>query len=300
MIPVRFDYTAPENLEASVKLLSENQGAQILAGGHSLIEAMKRGQISPSLLIDLGKIKSLQGIEHEAKGFLQIGAMTTYDKVARASEIRENYSALAEAANSIGDPQIRNWGRIGDIFAYRDLACDLPAAALALEATFNSVGTRGNRTIVADEFVVLCFEMQWQLNEIITSIDFPDPTTGAGSTYECIKHPASSCAVCGIAASIEPSNNTVGKCRVAVTGATSYAIRLLEVENAMEGKTPTAENIALAAKLAKENAIGALKTNEGLTILSDLYASAEYRTHLIGVLTQRALFRAAERAKFSF
>ncbi len=300
MIPVRFNYTAPENLETAVKLLSENQGAQILSGGHSLIEAMKRGKISPSLLVDLGKITSLQGIKHEAKGFLQIGAMTTYDKVARASQIRENYSALAEAANKIGDPQIRNWGRIGDIFAYRDLACDLPAAALALDATFNSVGTRGNRTIAADEFILLGFQMQWKLNEIITSLDFPAPTPGTSSTYECIKHPASGYAVCGIAASLEPSNNAVGKCRVAVTGATSYAIRLLQVETAMEGKTPTAENIAVAAKLAKENAIAASKTNEKLTILSDVYASAEYRTHLIGVLTQRALFRAAEQAKFSF
>lgn len=301
MIPVQFNYKAPENLEAATKLLSENQEAQVLAGGHSLIAAIKSGKISPPLLVDLKKIKSLEGIKQEEKGFLKVGAMTAYDKVASTSEIRENYSALAEAANNIGDAQIRNWERIGNIFAYSDLACDVQAVALVLEANFNSVSTSGNHTIVADEFIALGFQREWKLNEIITSLDFPEPTPGSSSAYECIKHPASSYAVCGVAASITiKENNIISKCRVAVTGATSYAIRLPQVETAIEGKIPTVENIAVGAKLAKENVLETSKTHEELNIMSDVYASAEYRTHLIGVLTQQVLVRATKQAKLSF
>ena len=286
MIPVQFNYKAPENLEAATKLLSEHQGAQVLAGGHSLIAAMKSGKISPPLLVDLKKIKSLEGIKQEEKSFLKVGAMTAYDKVANTSEVRKNYSALAEAANNIGDAQIFNWERIGNIFAYSDLACDVQAVALVLEANFKSVSTSVNHIIVADKFIPLGFQRQWKLNEIITSLDFPEPTPGSSSAYECIKHPASGYAVCGLAASItiQASNNIISKCRVAVTGATSYAIRLPQVETAMEGKIPTIENIAVAAQLAKENVLETSKTHEQLNILSDVYASAEYRTHLTGLL----------------
>lgn len=301
MIPVQFDYIAPENIKAAITLLNKNEGARILAGGHSLIEAMKQGSISPSLLIDLQKIIDLQGIKHpgETSSILQIAAMTTYAQVAFNPKIQENYHALAEAANSIGDAQIRNWGRVGDIFAYRDLARDLPAVLLALEATLKTVGQNGTKILSADEFILLCLQKQWELNEFVTSINFSPFVSGTGSAYESVRHPASNHAICGIAVLVEPSaNNTIGKCRVAVTGATSHAIRLSQVEAAIEGKTPIAENIAAAAKLATKNVITAKETNQRLTILSDFYASAEYRTHLIGVLTKRTLTRAIGRVMF--
>jgi carbon-monoxide dehydrogenase medium subunit len=226
--------------------------------------------------------------------------MTTLDQVAASREVQENFPALAEAAHSVGDAQIRNWQRIGDPFAYRDLACDLPAVALALEATFQTVGVSGSHAMGAEEFLRLAVQAQWMPHEIVSSIDFPACAPGTGTAYQSLRHPASTLAICGVAALVAPSANqvSVGKCRVAVTGALSYPIRLPKVEAALEGKAPTAENMAAAAKLAAENAIALAADREGITILSDLYASAEYRTHLISVLTKRALTEATKRAKF--
>lgn len=302
MIPVQFNYTAPESLKAAVTLLKENKGAKILAGGHSLIEAMKQGYVSPSLLIDLLKIDYLQGIKfsHKTDGILRIGAMTTYAQIASNFKIKENYHALAEAVNSIGDAQIRNWGRLGDIFAYYNLARDLPAVFLALGATLKTVGTSGTKVLTSDEFISLYLQKQSELNEFIATIYFPSLVRGTGSAYESVRHPASNHVICGIAVLVEPSaNKTIGKCRVAVTGATSYAVRLSQVEAALEGKAPTAENFVEATELATNNIITLEQANKELAILSDSYASAEYRTHLIGTLTKRAFQHAAKKAIFN-
>lgn len=299
MIPVQFDYAAPESLEAAVKLLKENEKAQILAGGHRLLVEIKLGQVSPSLLVDLRKIQGLQYIRRQTDGILQIGAMTTYAQTAAAPEVRENYRALAEAADSIGDAQIRNWGTTGDIFAYRDLACDLPAVALALEATFNTIGAGGTRAIGADEFFLGSNDPKLQPGEIVTSIDFPSYVSGTGSAYEQIKHPGSGYTICGIAAKVWHSpDGVVSQCRVAVTGTLASAMRLPQVESALSGKAPTAENIAAAAKYATESVTATESDDRVLTTLVDRYASAEYRAHLSGVLAERALTRATEQAGF--
>ena len=259
---------------------------------------MKLGRVSPSLLVDLGKIQGLQGVRlrGDTDGVLQIGAMTTYAETAAALEVRENYHALADAANSIGDAQIRNWGKIGDIFAYRDLACDLPAVALALEATFNTIGPSGTRAVLANEFIVASFKTKLEPGQIVTSIDFPPYVTRTGSAYEKFKHPGSGYTICGIAAFIgQSSDGIVDQCRVAVTGATDNTNRLPQVEAALLGKAPTAENIAVAAKLAGESVTTTKDASRGLTSLCDLYGSAEYCAHLRDVLTARSLTHATER-----
>jgi carbon-monoxide dehydrogenase medium subunit len=300
MLPIKFDYAAPENLAAATKLLHENQQARILAGGHSLLTAIKSDLISPSLLIDLKKIPNLQDIKlpQETGGILQIGGMTTYDQVATSSEVQKNYQALAEAANSIGDPQIRNWGRMGDIFAYRDLACDLLAVALVLEATFHLTSANNSRVITADDFISLGIQTQWQTPEILTSINFPAPISRSGSAYEFLKHPASGYVICGIAVLVELSaNDVVDRCSVAVTGATSYPLRLSQLAHRMQGKAPTPKNIATAANLARESITTAQVSNQELTIVADRYASSEYRHHMIGVFTQRALTHALKQTQ---
>lgn len=297
MISTQFEYAAPESLEVAVKLLKEHDKAQVLAGGHSLLTAMKLGRISPSLLVDLLKIDGLQGIKlpHETDDVLQIGAMTTYAEVAAALEIQKNYHALAEAANSIGDAQIRNWGRVGDIFAYRDLASSLLAVALALEAKFHLINSDGAFTISASQLIINAFENNLKPSEIVTAIDFPAYVTGTSSVYENIKHPASGNSICGIAVLVEQSSNgTVIKCHVAATGITAYAIRLPEVEIALVNKVPTIENIAAAANYASASVTTNRLVTEKISLLSDHYASAKYRAHLCNVLTKKALFRATK------
>lgn len=290
MITDRFDYIAPDSLQEAVQLLSQNVGASILAGGHSLMPDIKLRRVAPSLLVDLRKLQALRGIEHRESdgGGLRIGAMTTCDAIAASEEVRSNYRALAEAALSIGDPQVRNCSTIGGSLAYNDPAADLPAVALALEAMINTVGPDGTRAMLADEFSTGSFTTRLAPHEIITSVDLPVHVAGAGSTYEKFKHPASGYAVCGVAAMVGPgANGTVGKCRVAVTGAASRATRLRAVEATLEGQEPTTGNIAAAAGHAFD---------EELTFVADLFASAEYRAHLTQVLIERALTRAVERA----
>jgi carbon-monoxide dehydrogenase medium subunit len=300
MIPVQFDYAAPESLEAAIKLLQEKEGAQILAGGHSLLTQMKLGKISPSFLIDLRKIQSLQGIEirPETNGVLQIGTMTTYAQTAADPEVKEKYHALAEVANSIGDAQIRNWGRIGDIFAYRNLACDLLAVTSALEARFNIVSPKGNYAVSTDELIRSSFQTMQAYGEIVASIDFPPHVIGTGSAYEKFKHPANGYTICGIAVLVRQSpDGIIDKCHVAATGVTDNTIRLHQVETKLEGKAPTAENVEAAAKLATESLSTTNKVNDILSSLIDHYASTEYRSHLRTILTTRALTRAIERSK---
>jgi aerobic carbon-monoxide dehydrogenase medium subunit len=290
MIPVRFDYIAPDSLQEAVQLLSQNVGASILAGGHSLMPDMKLRRVAPSLLVDLRKLQTLRGIEHrENDGGLRLGAMTTCAEIAASEEVRNNYRALAEAALSIGDPQVRNCSTIGGILAHNDPAADLPAVALALEATINTVGPDGTRAMRADEFIMGSFKTRLAPREIITSVDLPVHVARTGSAYEKFKHPASGYAVCGVAAVVEPgASGTVGKCRVAVTGAASRATRLRAVEATLEGREPTTGNIAAAAGHSSD---------EELTFVTDLFASAEYRAHLTRVLIERAITRAVERAR---
>jgi aerobic carbon-monoxide dehydrogenase medium subunit len=289
MIPVRFDYIAPDSLQEAVQLLSQKVDASVLAGGHSLMPDIKLCRVAPSLLVDLRKLQALRGIEHrESDGGLRIGAMTTCAEIAASEEVRSNYRALAEAALSIGDPQVRNCSTIGGNLAYNDPAADLPAVALALEATLNTVGPDGTRAMLADEFIMGSFKTRLAPHEIITSVDLPVHVAGAGSAYEKFKHPASGYAVCGVAVMVEPgANGTVGKCRVAVTGAASRATRLRAVEATLEGREPTTGNIAAAGHAFDEK----------LTFVADLFASAEYRAHLTRVLIERAITRAVERSR---
>ena len=298
MIPVKFDYIAPESLEAAVKLLEENEESQILAGGHSLLMEMKLGQVFPSLLVDLGKIKGLQGVRfsREMDGIVQIGAMTSYSEIATALKDKENYEAIVEAAISIGDPQIRNWVKIGDTFAYRDLACDILAVALALEATFNIIGSSGIRKVSTDEFILGYFDNSRKSSEIIVSIDFPGHAIRTGCAYEKFKHPANNYSICGLAVLVRlSSNGIVDKCRVVITGARENTSRLLQVEKALEGKAPTVENIEAASKFASKSLNKTEQASKELSNLSNLYTSTEYRNYISSVLTARALTRATER-----
>jgi aerobic carbon-monoxide dehydrogenase medium subunit len=293
MIPIQFDYARPRNLETAFQLLAENQTAQILAGGHSLLTAIKMGQISPSMLVDLSKIPELQDIKagSEAERVLQIGAMSSYDQTANTIEIKANYHALAEAASSIGDAQIRNWGRIGDTFAYRDLACDLLASFLVLEATFHTVSSSGSRKILADRFIINSSKTSLEPGEILKLIGFPAYVAGTGSAYAHFKHPASNFTICGVAALIQQANDgTVSKCRVAITGTHTSAVRLHRVETALEGKIPTSKNITLASTQAVMDGNCQKLSNSNCS-----YASPEYRSYLISVLTEQVLTQAIAR-----
>jgi aerobic carbon-monoxide dehydrogenase medium subunit len=291
MFAAQFEYTAPESLGEAVRLLKGNAHAKILAGGQSLLSEMKLRRASPATLVDLRKIQELRGVLHrETSGGVRIGAMTTCAEIAGDRYITGKYHALAEAASRIGDPQIRNRGTLGGSLAYGGPASDLAAAVLAIEATIMILGRNGIREIPADDFFVDASTRVLDQSEILISVDLQLPIEEMGSAYQKVKNPANQQAIAGVAAKIvRARDGRIGKCRLAITGVTDRSMRLRQVEAMLEGKELTADNVAAAARRAAE----------GLTCVSDLYASAEYRAYLAVAITHKAVASAGRRAGFS-
>lgn len=282
-----FIYIAPESLDEAIKLLKENEGARLLAGGQSLLTAMKLHHISPSMLIDLHKIQALHGIKQDSDGILHIGAMTTFVEIAEDKGIQENYAILAEAVNSTSDVQVRNCRTIGGTMALSTSGADLPAVGLALGATLTLTGPQGTLTIPMAEFNAEALQDGHLKDVIITSVNFPSIAVGSGNAYSRFKNRANDSAICGVATSVTLApDNTLHECRIAVTGSSRYATQLTDAEAVLNGKPATAETVENAAQIAGK-----------LNCISDLAASAEYRTHLTSTLTESALIQAITRAR---
>jgi len=256
-----FNYHRPSKVNDAAALAAKGE-AKILAGGQSLVQAMKLRLASPSDIVDLGTIKELSGIKVDAKAVV-IGAMTRHAEVAGSAEVKKAIPALAALAGMIGDRQVRNMGTLGGSLANSDPAADYPAAVLGLGATITT--TKG--THAADKFFKGLYETALMPGEIITSVSFPVPKRAA---YTKFKNPASRFAIVGVF--VADMGNGV---RVAVTGAGPCVLRLAEMEK------------ALAGKFAPESVAGLKIKPDGLN--TDLHASAEYRAHLITVMARRAV-----------
>jgi len=196
MYPSTFTYYRAGSVQEALKLLVENPDAKLLAGGHSLIPAMKLRLATPSALIDISRIPELSGIR-DAGDRIVIGAMTRYDDIQRSDLVQRVLPILPEAINVIGDLQVRNMGTIGGSLAHADPAADLPAVVLALGAEIKAVGPNGERTIPADQFFVDLFTTALQPNEILTEVAFPKPPARTGMSYQKFANPASGYAVVG-------------------------------------------------------------------------------------------------------
>jgi carbon-monoxide dehydrogenase medium subunit len=279
MIPAQFDYAAPNTIAEAVALLNQHpDDAKILAGGHSLIPAMKLRLAQPQLLIDIGRIKDLSYIREE-QGKILIGAMTTHYQIESSKLLKDICPLLPECAGNIGDVQVRNKGTIGGSLAHADPAADWPAAAIALKAQIVAVGPGGERTIKVDDFFVGLLTTTLQPGEIIREIRFDKPQNPRGQAYQKVPHPASGFAVVGVAVSL----NGGSACSIGVTGVSSKPYRATAVESALAGKPLDGQSIASAVSLV----------GQGVDAITDLYASGAYRIHLAAVHTGRALRRAA-------
>lgn len=282
MFPNQFEYHRPDSVQAAVALLAADPDAKLLAGGHSLLPAMKLRLASPSSLVDLGGIDGLVGIE--AVDNVTIGAMTTYAMLRDSRLLQSVLTLVSEVADNVGDPAVQARGTIGGALAHSDPAADFTAIFLALNGSVDVTGRNGSRTIEADDLFVDLFTTALQPDEIITSVSLPSAKAEHGMAYEKFRHPASGYAVVGVAVFVSTSaDGAVESARIAVTGATSKATRANAAEQALVGKALNEESIAAAAKVA----------GDGLDINGDHYASEEYRRHLVSVLTGRALARAA-------
>jgi carbon-monoxide dehydrogenase medium subunit len=287
MFPANFGYVAARSLDEALDLLTTHgEDAKLLAGGHSLIPAMKLRLATPSYLIDLGQVPGLSGVRL-ATDTLVIGAMTVHADVAAAPLVLQHLPGLAEAALLIGDVQVRNRGTIGGSVAHADPAADLPVILAALNASFVVVSPSGRRTVAATDFFIDVFTTALEANEVLTEIRVPLPPAGAGTAYEKLGHPASGYVVVSAGALIQ--RQISGQCTsacVAIGGLGRGPFRATATEAALQGQALTPEVIAAAAAQAAD----------GVEADDDAYASAAYKQQMATVYARRAIATAAQRA----
>ncbi len=283
MIPLPFQYDRAATLdEAVAKLAAANGRAKLLAGGHSLVPLMKMRLAEPALLIDIARIAALSGIR-EKGGRIEIGAGTVHHDVASSPLLRQQCPVVADAAATIGDPQVRNRGTLGGSLAHADHAADYPAAMLAVDAELHIKGPNGWRTVKASQFFQDLFTVDLAADEIIAGVQFAPVRASA---YCKLFQRASHFAIVGVAAALEVSDGKVQSARIGVTGAGPCAVRLASVEQALVGQRATRDAIAIAAKDAGADV---------QLVGSDIHASEDYRRAMIPIFTKRALEAAVTR-----
>ncbi len=279
-----FEYSRATSVDdALAKLRAADGAGKLIAGGHSLVPLMKLRLSEPRALIDIARIPGLSGIQTTG-GRIEIGAATVHHAVATSSLVQQECPMLAEAAATIGDPQVRNRGTLGGSLAHADPAADYPAAMLALDADIHLQGAQGTRTVKASAFFQGLFTVDLAADEIIVSIRF---TPVKSAAYAKLYQRASHFAIVGVAAALNIENTTIQSARVGLTGAGSHATRLTEVEESLAGKPASTSSLEAAARSA-----GAKVEH----INSDIHASEDYRRAMIPVFTQRALQRALARS----
>jgi carbon-monoxide dehydrogenase medium subunit len=281
-----FDFHRPRSLDEAVKQLSGGSDAKLLAGGQTLLPALKLRLAAPKALIDLNAVGGLSAIEHKGGslvmgknaggvdamvlrgGELSIGALARHAEVANSPDVQGSIPALASLAAGIGDPAVRNRGTLGGSLANNDPAADYPAAAVALGATI----VTNKREIPAEKFFTGLFETALAPDEIIVRVLFPVPGRAA---YAKFRNPASRYAIVGVFVA-----ERRGDVRVAVTGAgQSGVFRVTEMEQALSNRFSL-------------DAISDVKIDSS-NLVSDIHAAADYRAHLVGVMARRAVRAAA-------
>lgn len=264
-----FTYHRPDTARKAVNTATKAEDVKFLAGGMTLLPTMKQRLAAPAGLIDLSRCDDMRGIELKGRNVV-IGAMTRHFDVANSELVREKIPALAELAGMIGDPAVRHRGTIGGSVANNDPAADYPSAVLALGATIIT----NKRKIAADDYFKGLFETALEEGELITKISFPIPAKAA---YEKFRNPASRYAIVGVF--VAKKGRDV---RVAVTGAGSNGVF-------RAGKFEA----ALTANFRPKGLDGLTFSADGLN--TDMHADAEYRAHLITVMTRRAVQKAISR-----
>jgi len=279
MIPVAFGYERATSIDDAIAKLAES-GGKAIAGGHSLVPLMKLRLSEPTKLVDISRIPGLSGIR-ENGGKIEIGATTTHTDIATSKLLREKCPMIAEAAAEIGDAQVRNRGTIGGSIAHADPAADFPAVVLALDADIIIKGKKGARTVKASAFFRGFYDVDLAPGDLITAIQFAPIKSAA---YAKLHQRASHYAIVGAAVALGVKGGAIESARVALTGATTHAIRLPGVEKALAGKK--ADGISAAVQNAAV---------EVPDVSVDLHASEDYRKAMIPVFVRRAVERALAR-----
>jgi aerobic carbon-monoxide dehydrogenase medium subunit len=285
MYPAQFEYHKAGTVKEALDLLAKYKDeGKLLAGGHSLLPAMKLRLAQPKHLIDIGKVSGLAGVKEEG-GTLVIGAMTTHYAIESSAVLKSKCPLLPEVAGHVGDPMVRNMGTVGGSLAHADPAADWPAAVIALWADLVAEGPKGKRTIKVDDFFKGLLTTALADNEILTEIRVPACGANVKCAYAKFPHPSSRFAVVGVAAVLTLEGGKVSKASIGITGAGTRATRAKGVEAAIAGKAADAASIQAAAD----------KAAEGVDVQADLQGSVEYKQHLLRVFARRAMEAAVGR-----
>lgn len=287
MYSANFEYFRAGSVQEAVSLLKEHSGAKVLAGGHSLIPAMKLRLATPPVLVDIGRVPGLAGVT-KADGTLRVGSLTTHASLAESDLLRQFCPVLAEAAGQIGDPQVRHRGTIGGNLAHADPASDLPGVVLALGGTLHVTGASRERRIDAADFFVDLLTTDLKPGEVLTAVEVPALADHTGSCYLKFEHPASGYAVVGAAAIVSLADDgTCREARLAFNGVTTTPYRATKVESELVGKS--LDDTSIAAAMEKLNIKDPMD--------DPVYASGTFRLHMARVYGRNAVLRAAERAR---
>lgn len=303
MFPASFDYRRPDSVDAALSALAAD-GAVALSGGHSLVPALKARERTPDVVVDLGGLDDLRGVEAEGEE-LAVGALTTYADFLAADPVGAD--VLADATRAVGDRQIRNRGTVGGNLAAAEPRGDLPAAAVAANATLVVRGSDGERTVGADEFFRGDGETACGDDELLTEVRLPTAPAGEecveatrfGGAYAKKTHPSEGYAAVGVAARVGVADGTVTDARVAVNGVLDRPTRLDAVESALVGLDVDAAPEAGHAGSEGPVAAAGARASDGIDpadARTDHLVSGAYRVELLPKYTRRAVAGAVARA----
>ena len=283
MIPAAFAYARPTTIDEALRAVADGgEDVKIMAGGQSLIPVMRLRLAAPETVVDLTRVAELRGVREEGD-VIVIGAMTTHSDVLSDPLIARWAPLIADATETVADRQVRHRGTFGGALAHADPAGDLPAVALALDAEFVIAGPNGRRTVGASEFFVDYLTTALEEGELLVEIRVPKLQGTWGMHYEKFNRVAQAWSIVAVAAAVRREGGVIAEARVGLTNMGPVPLRASGVEAALAGAEATREAIAAAANRAAE----------GTSPSSDLNAQADYRQHLVTVLTRRAVTAAA-------
>jgi aerobic carbon-monoxide dehydrogenase medium subunit len=282
VIPASFDYVRPGTVAEAVAAISAaGEDGKILGGGQSLLPVLRLRLAYPSTLVDVGRIAEIKGVRDDGDAIV-IGAMTTHHEVMHDPLVTEHAPLIAQATETIADPQVRHRGTFGGALAHADPAGDLGAVSLALDCEFIANGPSGERRIAATDFFRDYLTTALQPDELLTAVRVPKLGPGWSSHYEKFNRVAQAWSIVAVAALVHRENGSISQARIGLTNMGSTPLRASAVEQALTGADASDDAVGAAAAHAAE----------GTSAPSDLSGKADYREHLARVLTKRAVLAA--------
>jgi carbon-monoxide dehydrogenase medium subunit len=284
-----FEYFAPTTIRQALAIAEKYRGrSRFLAGGQSLLPMMKLGLASPKALIDLNRIKGLEYIKEVGK-WIRIGAMTRHNAIASSKVLAEKAPIMVEAANQIGDPQVRNLGTIGGSLAHADPAGDWGSVLIALRGLVQVTSRRGSKLVMVDKFFANSFTPRLRSGELVTEVRIPTPPRRSGGAYVKLERRAGDFAIAAAAVQLTLDNNDrIRSVGIGLTSLGPTNLRAVKAEKILTGQLPTAEVVEEAAKAAAA---------ESRPFTDPLRGSQDYKRAMAAVLTKRAIMMAVSRAR---